>query len=78
MDCLLGQVLVAAKTSVYIDDLQDLSKLDVLEAGGDNIEDLVDLQLSLVAYTQVVIKNLCNSVPKLVYTQLVSTVRLPK
>ena len=48
----------------------------MLQAEGDNVEDLVDLQLSLVAYTQVVIKNLCDSVPKLVYTQLVSTVRL--
>ena len=38
-------------------------------------ESLVDLQLSLAAYTEIVMKNLCDTVPKLVYNQLVTKVR---
>ena len=55
--------------------MQDLAILEVLEAGeGNNEQALVDLQLSLAAYTQVVVKNLCDSIPKLVYAQLVGKV----
>ena len=38
-------------------------------------EALVDLQLSLAAYTQIVMANLCDTVPKPVYNQLVTKVR---
>ncbi len=41
----------------------------------DGDEALVDLQLRLAAYTQVVMKNLCDTVPKLVYNQMVTKVR---
>ena len=55
--------------------LQDLMHLDVLKVGeGNNEQALVDLQLSLAAYTQVVVKNLGDSIPKLVYAQLVGKV----
>lgn len=55
--------------------MQDLANLEVLEVGESNNEQaLVDLQLSLAAYTQVVVKNLCDSIPKLVYAQLVGKV----
>ena len=37
-------------------------------------EALMDLQLSLAAYTQIVMKNVCDTVPKLVYNQLVKKV----
>lgn len=37
-------------------------------------EALMDLQLSLAAYTQIVMKSLCDTVPKLVYNQLVTKV----
>lgn len=52
-----------------------MENLDVLKVGEDNNEQaLVDLQLSLAAYTQVVVKSLGNSIPKLVYAQLVGKV----
>lgn len=55
--------------------VQDLENLDVLKVGESNNEQaLVDLQLSLAAYTQVVVKNLGDSIPKLVYAQLVGKV----
>lgn len=41
---------------------------------GNNEQALVDLQLSLAAYPQVVVKNLGDSIPKLVYAQLVGKV----
>ena len=41
----------------------------------DGDESLVDLQLSLAAHTEIVMKNLCDTVPKLVYNQLVTKVR---
>ena len=44
-----------------------------LEVSAGN-EALVDLQLSLAAYTQIVMANLCDTVPKLVYNQLVRKV----
>ena len=48
--------------------MQELQGLEVLEAGEGNAANaLVPLQLSLAAYTQTVVKNLCDSVPKLVY-----------
>ncbi|KAL3151207.1 hypothetical protein ABBQ38_013050 [Trebouxia sp. C0009 RCD-2024] len=54
---------------------EDLENLDVLKVGESNNEQaLVDLQLSLAAYTQVVVKNLGDSIPKLVYAQLVGKV----
>ncbi|DBA97858.1 TPA: hypothetical protein ACH3X3_012722 [Trebouxia sp. C0006] len=54
---------------------EDLANLDVLDVGsGNNEQALVDLQLSLAAYTQVVITNLCDSIPKLVRAQLVGKV----
>ena len=40
-------------------------------------KDCMDLQLSLAACTQVVVKNLCDSIPKLVYAQLVGKVCTP-
>ena len=46
----------------------------MLEVLGD--EALMDLQLSLAAYTQIVMKNVCDTVPKLVYNQLVTKVCL--
>lgn len=53
----------------------DLINLEVLEVGESNNEQaLVDLQLSLAAYTQVVIKNLSDSIPKQVYAQLIGKV----
>ncbi len=56
--------------------VQDLANLDVLKDGsGNNEQALVDLQLSLAAYTQVVVTNLCDSIPKLVRAQLVGKVR---
>ena len=55
--------------------MQDLANLDVLIVGkGNHQQALVDLQLSLAAYTQVVVGNLCDSIPKLVYAQLVAKV----
>lgn len=61
-----------ACASVWV---QDLENLDVLKVGEDNNEQaLVDLQLSLAAYTQVVVKSLGDSIPKLVYAQLVGKV----
>lgn len=49
--------------------VQDLANLEVLEVGPGNTEQtLVDL------HTQVIVKNLCDSVPKLVYNQLISMV----
>ncbi|DBA70035.1 TPA: hypothetical protein ACH3X2_012332, partial [Trebouxia sp. C0005] len=54
---------------------EDLANLDVLDVGsGNNEQVLVDLQLSLTAYTQVVVTNLCDSIPKLVRAQLVGKV----
>lgn len=56
--------------------MQDLANLDVLDVSNGNHEQaLVDLQLSLAAYTQVVAHNLCDSIPKLVYAQLVAKVK---
>ena len=49
--------------------MQDEVTLEVL---GD--EALMDLQLSLAAYTQIVMKSLCDTMPKLVYNQLVTKV----
>ena len=55
--------------------MQDLENLDVRKVGESNNEQaLVDLQLSLAAYTQVVVKNLSDSIPKVVYAQLVGKV----
>ena len=50
--------------------VQDEVTLEVLD--GD--ETLVHLQLSLAAYTQIVMRSLCDTVPKLVYNQLVTKV----
>lgn len=52
-----------------------MENLEVLKVGeGNNEQALVDLQLSLAAYTQLVVKNLGDSIPKLVYAQLVGKV----
>ena len=52
-----------------------MGNLDVLDPGSNNDKQaLVDLQLSLAAYTQIVVKNLCDSIPKLVYAQLITKV----
>ena len=56
----------------------DLTNLEVLKVGESNDDQaLVDLQLSLAAYTQVVVNNLCDCIPKLVYAQLVGKVCTP-
>lgn len=58
--------------------MQDLAHLEVLQSDNGNHEQaLVDLQLGLAAYTQAVVKGLCDSIPKLVYSQLVAKVQLP-
>ena len=55
--------------------MQDLENLDVLKVGeSDNEQALADLQLSLAAYTQVVVKNLSDTITKVVYYQLVGKV----
>ena len=59
---------------VMMQDLANLEVLDVLE--GNTEQALVDLQLSLAAYTKVVINNLGDSVPKHVFMQLVSQGRM--
>ena len=65
----------AENREIPVNDLQDLANLDVLDVSNGNHEQaLVDLQLSLAAYTQVVAHNLCDSIPKLVYAQLVAKV----
>lgn len=58
-----------------------LSVVDIANHNGDsdigNSNDeqaLVDLQLSLAAYTEVVVKSLSDTIPKLVYAQLVTQV----
>ena len=53
-----------------------MGNVDVLDPGSNNDEQaLVDLQLSLAAYTQIVVKNLCDSIPKLVFAQLITKVK---